>query len=316
MTMRYRAVTSAALVISVGLGSAACGRYSFTALKAQKAWKDANNLYKGSNWKDAADKYEYVLQLDPSRSEVYFYLGNSYDNAYKPARAGEPANDALLTKAIENYRKSAELDANPDMKKLALQYLVAAYGVEKLNDPEKAEAVLNQLIAGDPNETANYFQLSKLYEDAGRYEEAEKALLKAREKKPNDPGVYTSISNYYNRLGEFDKTMEALHKAADLNPNDPQAHQLVAVFYYDKSSKDHSLTPAKKREYAEKGIQASDRALGLNPSYFEALSYKNLLFRVMASVETDRAKQQDWIKKADELRNQAIELQKKKKAGT
>ena len=316
MTMRYRAATTAALVISVGLGSAACGRYSFTALKAQKAYKDANNLYKGSNWKEAAEQYEYVLQLDPSRTEVYFYLGNSYDNAYKPARAGEPANDALLTKAIENYRKSAELDKNPEMKKLALQYLVAAYGSDKLNDPEQAEAVLNQLIAGDPNETANYFQLSKLYEDAGRYDDAEKALLKAREMKPNDPGVYTSISNFYNRQGEFDKTMEAMHKAADLNPNDPQSHQLVAVFYYDKSSKDIRLTDAKKREYALKGIEATDRALALNASYDDAMAYKNLLLRVLANTEKDRAKQQEYLKQAEELLKKAIEMRKKKSAGT
>lgn len=316
MTMRYRAATTAALVISVGLGSAACGRYSFTALKAQKAYKDANNLYKGSNWKDAAEKYEYVLQLDPSRTEVYFYLGNSYDNAYKPARAGEPANDALLTKAIENYRKSAELDKSPEMKKLALQYLVAAYGSDKLNDPEQAEAVLNQLIAGDPNETANYFQLSKLYEDAGRYDDAEKALIKAREIKPNDPGVYTSISNFYNRQGEFDKTIEALHKAADLNPNDPQSHQLVAVFYYEKSSKDTRLTDAKRREYAEKGIQSSDRALSLNKGYSEAMVYKGLLLRVLASVEKDRAKQTALIAEAKSLQERAIEMNKKKGAGT
>lgn len=316
MTMRYRTATAAALVIGVGLGSAACGRYSLTSLKAQKAYKDANNLYRGSDWKGAAEKYEYVLQLDPSRTEVYFFLGNSYDNAYKPARAGEPQNDAYLTKAIENYRKAAEQDANPDMKKLALQYLVAAYGVDKLNDPDQAQAVLQQLIQGDPNETANYFQLSKLYEDSGRYEDAEQALLKAREIKPNDPGVHTTISGFYNRQGEFEKTMEALHKAADLDPNNPQAHQLVAVYYYEKSSKDVTLPPAKKRELAQKGIEATDRALALNASYFEALSYKNLLFRVMASTETDRAKQQDWIRKADEIRNQAIEINKKKAAGT
>ena len=316
MTMRYRTATAAALVIGVGLGSAACGRYSLTSLKAQKAYKDANNLYRGSDWKGAAEGYEYVLKLDPSRTEVYFYLGNSYDNAYKPARAGEPQNDAYLTKAIENYRKAAEQDKNPDMKKLALQYLVAAYGVDKLNDPEQAETVLQQLIANDPNETANYFQLSKLFEDSGRYEDAEKALLKAREIKPNDPGVYTTISGFYNRQADFPKTMEALHKAADLDPNNPQAHQLVATYYYEKASKDVTLSPAKKRELAQKGIEASDRALALNASYFEALSYKNLLYRVMAAVETDRAKQQEWIRKADEIRNKAIEVNKKKAAGT
>ena len=242
MTMRYRTATAAALVIGVGLGSAACGRYSLTALKAQKAYKDANNLYRGSDWKGAAERYEYVLQLDPSRTEVFFFLGNSYDNAYKPARAGEAQNDAYMTKAIENYRKAAEQDQNPDMKKLALQYLVAAYGPDKLNDPTQARADHRAAHRPRPERARQLLQLSKLYEDSGRYEDAEKALLKARDIKPNDPSVYATISGFYNRQGEFDKTMEALHKAADLDPNNPQAHQLVATFYYEKSSKDVTRT--------------------------------------------------------------------------
>ena len=314
--MRYRTAATVALVIGVGMASAGCGRYSITSLKAQKAYKDANNLYKGSDWKGAAEKYEYVLQLDPSRKEVLFFLGNSYDNAYKPARAGEPQNDAYIAKAIENYRKAAEQDQNPEMKKLALQYLVAAYGPDKLNNPDEAQRVLEQLIAGDPNNTANYFQLGKLYEDSGRYEDAEKAYQKAREVKADDPTVYTTMAAFYNRQGEFDKTMEALHKAADLNPKDPQAHQLVAVYYYEKSSKHVGLSDAKKREYSQKGIEATDRALALNPSYDDALAYKNLLLRVLANTEKDRAKQQQYIKQADELLKQAIELRKKKAAGT
>ena len=100
MKTRYRTVTAAAIVITLGVATAGCGRYSISALRAQKAYKDANELYKGSDWKDAAEKYEYVLQQDPSRSEVYFFLANSYDNAYKPSRAGEPENDALIQKAI------------------------------------------------------------------------------------------------------------------------------------------------------------------------------------------------------------------------
>src|SRR5215212_3577764 len=127
MTMRYRTVTVAALVIGVAVGTAGCGRYSLKALRGQKAWKEANDLYKASDWKGAAAKYEYVLQQDPNRSEVFFYLGNSYDNAYKPARSGEAQNDAYMQKAIENYKKAATDDKSADMRKLALQYLVAAY---------------------------------------------------------------------------------------------------------------------------------------------------------------------------------------------
>ncbi len=313
--MRYRTV-AVALAIGVGLGSAGCGRYSLKALKAQKAYKEANDLYRASDWKGAAAKYEYVVEQDPSRTEVYFFLANSYDNAYKPARAGEPVNDSYIQKAIENYRKSAEKDAKPEMKTLALQYLTAAYGPEKLNDPTQAEPVVQQLIASNPHEPANYFALMKIYEDAGRYEEAEAALMKARDIRPDDPSVYTTISGFYNRQGKFEQTMEALHKAADLKPNDPQGHQLVAVYYFDKSNKDHRLTAAQKRTFAQKGIGASDRALALNREYADALTYKNLLLRVLANVETDRKKQEDLLRQADQLRNRAIELNKKKTAGT
>ena len=56
MKTRYRTVTAAAIVITLAVATAGCGRYSISALRAQKAYKDANELYKGSDWKDAAAK--------------------------------------------------------------------------------------------------------------------------------------------------------------------------------------------------------------------------------------------------------------------
>jgi tetratricopeptide (TPR) repeat protein len=316
MTTRYRTVTAAVLVATLGVLTAGCGRYSLGALKAQKAYKDANELYKGSDWKEAAAKYEYVLGQDPSRKEVYFFLANSYDNAYKPSRAGEADNDALIQKAIENYQKSAQLDTNPEMKKLAMQYLVAAYGPDKLNDPTKAEPIVQEMIKLAPNDPGNYFALAKIYEDAGRYDEAEQQLLKARDTNPNDVTVYVQMSGFYNRQGDFDKTMEALNKAADIKPDDPQGHQLVATYYWEKAQKDHRLTPAQKKDYIVKGIAASDRALKLNPDYIEALTYKNILLRMQGNLETDLGKREALYKEADQLRNKAMELGKRKTAGT
>ena len=316
MTMRFRTVTVAALVIGVAIGTTGCGRYSIKSLKAQKAWKEANDLYKASDWKGAAAKYEYVLQQDPSRAEVYFYLGNSYDNAYKPARAGEAENDAYMQKAIENYKKAATEDKSPDMKKLALQYLVAAYGPEKLNDPTQAEPIIQQLVAMDPNEPNTYFALSKLYQDSGRYDEAEQALLKGRDVKPNDPAVYSTIAGFYNSQGNFEKTMEALNKAAELDANNPEAHHRMGPYYQDSVAKDHRLTEAQKRDYIERGLAAEDKALSLNPDYIDALIYKNILMRQKGNLEKDPAKRAEIFKQADVVRNRAMELQKKKTAGT
>jgi tetratricopeptide (TPR) repeat protein len=312
--MRRTSAAAVALTLGLSVAAAGCGKYSWGALKAQKAYKEANQLYQASQWKDAAAKYETAIASDPNKAEIFFYLGNCYDNMYKPSRQGEAENDAYIQKAIANYEKSAERDPKPEMRKLALQYLVAAYGPDKLNAPEKAEPIVQKMISIEPNEPTNYFALAKIYEDGGRYEDAEKALLKAQEVKPNDPLVYTTISGFYNRQGDFPKTIEALQKAAQLEPKNPTGWQLVATYYWEKAYKDHRLSAPERKDYIAKGIEATDKALALNPDYSEALTYKNLLLRMQGNEETDMAKRAALYKQADDLRNRAIELNKKRTA--
>jgi len=317
MSKRFGSVSVAYLVLflAASVVAAGCGKYSFNSLKARKAYREANDAYKASQWKVAAERYEVAAAADPTLTGVHFFLANSYDNLYKPTRAGEAENDAYMQKALENYRKAAENESDPHYRTLALKFMVAAYGPDKLNNPAEAEPIVKQMIEAEPNEPANYFQLAKIYEDAGRYEEAEQALEKARETKPNDPAVYGALSAFYNRQGEFDKTMDALHKAAELEPNNPEGYQRIAVFYWEKAFKDHRLTTPQKRDYILKGIEATDKALSLNSEYPEALTYKNILLRMQANTEKDRAKQDQLIKEADELRDKAMELNKKKASG-
>ena len=315
--MVFRNWSTAAVIAVVGLSVAAsgCGRYSFSSLRAQKAWKEANDRYQAQDWKAAADKYEYALQQDPNKAEAYFFLANSYDNLYKPSRAGEAENDGYIQKAIENYEKAVDHDPNPEMKKLALKWLVAVYGADKLNDPSKAEPVVQRMIQVDPSDPVNYAALSKIYEDAGRYDEAEASLLKSLEAKPNDPLVYQQIAGFYNRQGDFEKTMANLHKAADLEPSNPLGFYTLATYYEEKVRKDFRITPAQKKDYILKGIEGSDRAIALNADYAEALTYKNILLRHQMRIEPDRAKQLELEREADRLRNRSIELGKKKSSG-
>ena len=313
--MRTTSAAAVAVVLGLSLAAAGCGKYSWSALQAQKAWKDGGALYRASDWKGAAAKYETALAADPERSEIYFYLGNSYDNMFKASHLGEAENDSYIQKAISNYEKSAEKDPKPEMRKLALQYLVAAYGPEKLNQPEKAEPIVQKMVQIDPNEPGNYFALMQIYENAGRYEDAEAALTKAREVKPDDPTVYATISGFYNRQGDFPKTMEALQKAAELDPKNPTGWQTVATYYWEKAFKDHRLSPAERKDYIAKGIEGTDKALALNPDYADALLYKNILLRMQGNDETDMAKRAALFKEADDLKARAIELNKKRTTG-
>jgi tetratricopeptide (TPR) repeat protein len=318
MKTRIRTVSVATVVLAIGLSAATagCGKYSISNLKAMKAFKSANDHYRSQRWREAAGGYEAVIaanpnyEANPDFTAAYFFLGNSYDNLYKAARKGEPENDAYMTKAIENYTKAAEQAKDPLIKRRALEYLVAAYGSDKLNDPGQAEPIVRRIIEMDPGDPAAHFALSKIYEDAGRYEEAEQALLKARDAKPNDPAVHNALGQYYNRQGEFEKTIEAFTRAAELDPNNPQGFHLIGGYYQDKASKDFRLTPAQKRLYNEKGIEAEDKALQLNPNYIDALVYKNILLRQLALTEKDPAKQKEFLNQADQLRNKAMSLQK------
>jgi tetratricopeptide (TPR) repeat protein len=323
MNIRIRAASVAPVVLGVAISLAAggCGKYSLGTVKAFKAFKDGNQFYAQKDFKKAADRYEEVIQHEdaiqaqPTLATAYFFLGNSYDQMYKPAKQGDAQNDAYIQKAVEYYRQAAEKNTDPKWKKSALEYLAAAYGADKLNDPAKAEPVYQQIIQLEPNEPSNYGALAKLYEEAGRYDEAEAQLVKAQQMKPNDPSVYTMLANFYNRQGDFPKTIDALQKAADLNPKDPEGYHRIAVFYWDKANKDFRLSMNDKRDYITKGVAMEDKALGLNPDYMEAMTYKNILLRLQANTEKDPAKQKDLLNEADKLRNKVMEAQKRKQTG-
>jgi tetratricopeptide (TPR) repeat protein len=307
-------------MVGLGLATTACGQYSISNIRALKAFKDANDAYRKGDFKTAAEGYEQALQYNPDFYGItYFFLGNSYDNLYKPTHKGEADNDAYLQKAVQNYKLAIQKIKNTDpeaekYRKLSYEYLIAAYGSDKLNDFGQAEPIAKQLIALEPDDPSNYQALGKLYEDQGRYDDAEAAFKKAIEIKPNDPLGFELLAGYYNRQGEFDKTIEAFQQRADLEPNNPEAWHTIATYCQDKALRDKTLTKAKALEYIMKGIDADNKALALNPEYFEALSYKNILLRMEANYEKDPAKQKALLAEADKLKAQAIDVQKKQNA--
>jgi tetratricopeptide (TPR) repeat protein len=314
--------TFVAFAVILAMACAGCGQVQD--LKAKKALKNANQAYAAQDYKKAADLYEEAVQASPDSQEgheAYFYLGNCYDNLWKPSRKGEADNDALLTKAVDNYQKAADVlsqatdERDKNLGKLALQYLVAAYGIDKLNDPSKQEPIVQKMIQLDPGDPQNYFALAKIYEDAGVYDSAEQMLLKAKEMKPNDPDVYAQLAGYYNRQGEFDKTIDALQQGADKDPKNPVAHFTIATYYWDDAQKNFRLTPAEKADHVQKGLVAINKALELNPNYIDALVYKGLLLRLEANAEKDPKKQADLMKEAVSLHDKAEELRKQKAAG-
>ena len=318
MRMQLETRTAAALAMTamIGLSSTvACSKVG--ELKARMTFKEANESYQAKNYPRAAQLYEQTLQNNPDQAQVYFFLGNSYDNLYKPGLT-TPDNEANLNKAIQNYQLAADKLANPEdakLKVLALQYLAAVYGSDKLDDPGKAEPVIQRLIQMDPGNPDNYVRLGTIYEDAGFYPDAEEMLVKAKEVKPSDPNVYNQLAGFYKRQDQLDKTIDALEQRAKLEPNNPEAAYMISTYYWDNAQHNVALKDSEKRENVEKGLAAVDKALQIRPDYMEAMVYKGLLLRTQAPLEKDPAKQQALLKEANLLHDKAEDLRKKKAAG-
>lgn len=316
------ALRTLVVLLGVTVAAAGCGRYSFANLKAKKAFNEANGMYARGDFRASAAKYEEVVadpgvvERDPTMGAAYFYLGNSYDNLYKPTRKGEAENDQFIQKAVQNYTLAAEKAGDALIRKRAIEYLVAAYAPDKLNTPEKSEPLVRKMIEMEPNEPTNYHVLGKVYEDAARMEEAAAAYRKAIELNPQLVDSYQILAGFYNRQGDFENTLGAMADRTKVDSNNPEAFHQMATWYWEKVDKDYTLPKAKKLEYLKAGLAAEERALSLNPDYMEAVVYKGLLLRQQALLETNRATQAALIREADQLQQRAIALQKQKAGGS
>src|SRR5262249_52514475 len=82
-----------AIVAAVGLTSAV-GCSKIGELKANMRFKEANSAYQRQDYERAIPLYEETIQNNPSLGAVYFYLGNCYDQMYKPGFK-DPENDKI-----------------------------------------------------------------------------------------------------------------------------------------------------------------------------------------------------------------------------
>ena len=146
-----------------------CGQVGM--LQAKMAFRDAKRSISGQDYRGAAVKYEEAIAADPNLTAAYFFLGNSYDNLYRPARRGEAANDELLTKAVENYKKAAEIGA--DDPKIRPARARVSRGRVRPRQAERPVAAGAARAADDPDESERadeLLRLAKIYEDNGDYE--------------------------------------------------------------------------------------------------------------------------------------------------
>ena len=321
-TSARRAVSVASLAtIALLTITAVAGCSRIGQLQAARSSKAANAAYAAQDYPHAAELYEEAIKQNPDLGFAYFYLGNSYEQQYRPSQKGEPDERRAADQggrqlqdrrreAGERADRTGEESRGPraEVPGVVLRHRQAERSGATGTDPDQHD----QARSGG---SAGLLHARERLRAGGRIPHAERVFLLARDVKPTDPEVYLQLAGYYNRQGQFDKTIEALERRAEREPKNPEAFQMIGGYYYDEVQGDARLTAEEKRTFIDKGLQAVDKALELNKEYVDALIFKGLLLRQQALVEKDQAKVKALLQEATELSERANALRKQKAAG-
>jgi tetratricopeptide (TPR) repeat protein len=297
-------------------------------VQAKQAFKDGNKAYKEEDFKKAIVKYGDAVEKDPNFAEAWFYLGSAHNAMYRPGK-DNPENLARLEEAIKAYEKSLEVNKGEteNQKKVKLNTLAALtaiYSDEPKRNYDTAYKYAEQLVAENPSDPKNLYAMANLYEKFEKVDDAERMYKQIAESNPNDPKACGALAGFYNKplwkdeaganRSKFTEAVTMLDRCALLAPEDPSGYQKVATFYWDKAYRDPLLSDAEKLVFAQKGLDAVDKALALKPDYFEAVIFKGLLMREKAKATPDFKLKQQYLDEAVTLAKQGQELRKQAEA--
>jgi len=305
-------------------------------IQAKAAFKDGNKLYKEENYREAIVEYEEAVALKPDFAEAHAYLASAHQSLYRPGR-DDAENKMHLQKAIEHYEKSLEVNTRdtPNLEAVrvtALGALTGIYSDPPVEDFKKALEYAEELVKDNPDDTKNMYAMANLYEKFNQVDDAEGTYLRVVRDNPDDPKACGALSAFYNkplwdrdgnvwteesegpRAARFEDAIQTMEHCATLDPDDPSGYYKVATFFWDKAYRDHSISEEEKNEYADLGIDAVDKALEIQPDYWEAIISKGLLFRVKAQVAPTRSDRKTYLEQAQILQKQAMDLRKEQQA--
>lgn len=235
------------------------------------------------------------------------------------------ANDAYSKEdyatALEHYRKAREIDSKnfPDLNRMIGYSLIGLYVPEdtSANNVKYVDAAIQELrqyLKLKPDDLIAREALINLYLNADRTTDAINYFVEWLKTHGNDLDAVRSVAQLYAKQGNFNESLNWYEKITLLDSKNPEAYYVYGVVCYEKVAKNPPADMAERIAIIEKGKVALARATQINPDYFEALVYHNLLLRQQALVETDPLKQQALIVEADQVRAKAVEVNNKRKA--
>jgi tetratricopeptide (TPR) repeat protein len=215
--------------------------------------------------------------------------------------------NAKYEEAIGHFQKAVQLDPSLPMARLYLATAYAQQVVPDLDSPENLQSAqlaidgFKEVLSKDPKDINSLKGIASLYFNIKKYDEARDWQKKVIEVDPNDPEAHYSIGVIDWRLAYRNavKTLVAAGMQDDGTGNAKMSKATCATLQQQNT------------QLVTEGIEYLQKAIDLRPSYDEAMSYINLMYRRKADLDcgNDADRKAD-LAKADEWREKSMGTRK------
>jgi tetratricopeptide (TPR) repeat protein len=172
--------------------------------------------FRMQRWNDAAGALEKGVALDSSNKQAFFQIGNAYEELRDFAKAAE---------AYERFLK-----LNPENAWMG--YLRLGSSRMEVQQYDQAVAALQEAQKAQPRDLKVNYSLAMAYRKAGQYDQAEAVLKSLAEINPPDASTYYSdIIKMYDEAGRNENAIEAARKVIELNPKSEMAVYNLAIMF-------------------------------------------------------------------------------------
>jgi tetratricopeptide (TPR) repeat protein len=213
-------------------------------LRVRVSMRNGNQLFNERKYDEAIVEYAKILRVVPDHWEANYYTATAYMSLYHPGST-HPKDLEYVDKAIAAFKRCLEIGP-PNAEEL-----------EKIRN-----FYLGLLSSAGRNDQAAEFMVGMLAED------------------PHNGNLVTSLARLYASQGDFANALKYFELRCELEPDNKEAWYTVGVVCWERSYKGATFISSDERgQVIDRGIAALDRALQIDPAYFDALSYINLLWR-------------------------------------
>ena len=244
--------------------------------------EEGTELYKAQKYKEAIAQFDRLLERDSTNWSANYLTAASYLSMYHPG-SERPDDKECAAKSAAAFERTLALKppSSEEREKTERLYLSL---LDATGDKDKAIAYLEKQLTSRSKEPALTMQLALLYQ----------------------------------RKGDYSRALAYLEERASIDSSNKEAWYTLGVncwawSYHD----DTALSQAERDHVVDKGIQALEKSLAIDPDYFEAVSYANLMYREKAKALAavgKNAEARQALDKAEEYQRHATDLRDRQRA--